>query len=658
MTEESAAQLYHEGLALHGAGDLAGAATRYAAALGRIPGHPGALHHLGVVALQSGDAPRAVELIGHALARAPADGEALGHLALALQACGRVAEADGTFRAARDRAPGDAMIAANHGRLLAAVGRPDDAAAALRRAVLLQPDAAPFWRPLADASIGSDDALTAVRWYPRAAVAAPDDTTLHQNLLVACHQAGRIGRAHLAARHALALDPGAAGAWSGLGVAWQGAGDGAAASTCYRRALAIAPDDPDAIDNALFVPCFVDGVDDQAQFAAQRAWARRVEQPDPSNFADVAADPERRLRIGYVSPDFRAQVFLSEFEPVLAHHDRRAFEIVCFADVARPDARTRALRAMADGWVDLAGLDLAAMRDRVRAERPDIVVCLSGYRASRRLPFALRLAPLQVAYINHVSTTGLATMDARVTDAVLDPDGVDAWSTERLLRFASGHSCWQPPADAPAAGELPARRNGFITFGCFNNLAKITPAAIALWVPILAALPTSRLLIKAASLDDGWTRTMLGMRFAAAGIDPARLDLVGAVASHVDNLAVLARADIALDPPAFNGGISARETLWMGVPIVTLGGPSFVGRLGSALLTRVGLAELTAGDIARYRSIALDLARDLDRLEALRASLRARVRRSALCDVPAHVRELEASYRSLWRGWCAGRAAA
>jgi predicted O-linked N-acetylglucosamine transferase (SPINDLY family) len=372
--------------------------------------------------------------------------------------------------------------------------------------------------------------------------------------------------------------------------------------------------------------------------------------PPPAN----DRDPERRLRIGYVSSEFRQHLFLSEFLPVLRRHDHRRFEIFCYADVATPDGRTEEIRRLADHWRDQRGRSFDARAAEIRADGIDILVCLTGYLAEQRVLFARRLAPVQVAYINQVGTSGLAAMDYRVTDAWVDPPGrAEPGNIEALERLPGGYSTWEPPSVAPDPGPLPALANGHVTFGVFNNLAKLSGPALALWGEIFAAVPTARLLLKAPTLSDDGTRVLLLDRLAAAGVARERVELIGPVPRFVDALAVMARADIALDPFPFNGGISTREILWMGVPVVSLSGDRFVGRLGASTLARVGLGDLVASDPAGYRDRAIEFARDLDRLTALRAGMRARVAGSMLCDAPRHTDELETAYRAMWRRWCA-----
>ncbi|MBM3572301.1 MAG: tetratricopeptide repeat protein, partial [Alphaproteobacteria bacterium] len=475
------------------------------------------------------------------------------------------------------------------------------------------------------------------------------------NLGAAIQAKGRLIDAEACNLAALALAPDRGSFHNNLGTAVQAQGRTDEAAGWFARAIALNPDDHDAWSNRLFAIAFLPGFDDAAQYRENRAWAARAEaraKPLPAPIFDRAVD--RVLRLGYVSPDFREHVLLRAFDGVIAHHDRQQFRLFCYADVARPDAQTERLVARFDGWRNLHGQNDAERAALIRADGIDILVCISGYLARDRLLFARRIAPLQIAYANHVSTTGLSTMDCRISDPWLDPvGGTERWNSEALIRLSSGYTSFSPEPDAPAVTPLPARANGYITFGSFNNLAKLTPAAIALWAEILRELPDARLLLKAGSFSDPVIASRYRDQFAAHGIDARRLDLIGWVPSKAENNALFGQCDIALDPFPFNGGVTSQSALWIGLPIVSLAGPSFVGRLGRSVLARAGLAHLVAATPAEYRAIAVNLARDLAGLAELRAGMRARLAASPIFDHAGHTRQLEDALRAAWRRLCA-----
>jgi predicted O-linked N-acetylglucosamine transferase (SPINDLY family) len=366
-------------------------------------------------------------------------------------------------------------------------------------------------------------------------------------------------------------------------------------------------------------------------------------------------DPERRLRVGYVSPDFREHSVSAFLDPVIAGHDRRWFEVFCYAEVVRPDDTTARFRGLSDGWCSTLGMTDGAVAGRIRDDGIDILVDLAGHTAGNRLRvFAERPAPVQVTWLGYPNTTGLSAMDYRLSDAVADPAGeADALHSETLVRLANGFLCFAPPADAPEVGETPALATGQVTFGSFNNLAKVTPDVVEAWADILNRIPNSRLVLKSRPLADEKTRERYLEMFGAHGVDPGRVELCSWIASKSGHLGAYERLDIGLDPFPYNGTTTTCEALWMGVPVVTLGGDRHAGRVGASILARVGLAGLVAETKADYVEQAVALAGDLDRLSALRGGLRSRMEKSPLCDAGGFARDIEAAYREMWRRVCA-----
>ena len=575
--------------------------------------------NLGNVYWSLGQLDNAVAAHREALARRPEYAIAYANLATVLRAAGRLPDAITAYREALARAPGLAAAHNDLGTALRDSGRPDEALASFDRALALDP-----------ANAG-----------------------MHYNRGVALTDLDRLDEAEAALRQSIALDDRRAAAHYALGNVRRDLGDLAGAAAEFRAAVEIDAGFDDAWSNFLFLQPCLPGETDETIAEANRAWAATADGAAPAlPLPDNDRDPDRALRIGYVSSEFRQHHFLSEFLPVLRGHDRRRFRVTCYADVAAPDEDTARVAALADSFRNLHGLDLDAQAALIRADRIDILVSLTGYLARDRRLFAARIAPVQATYINHVTTTGLPTIDYRITDPWVDPPDVAVPSDpERPVRLESGFSI-HAPADAPPPGPLPALRNGFVTFGSFNNLIKVSDAAIALWAAVLAGTPGSRLLIKARDLSRTPVRAAFERRLAAGGIELGRCELAGYVAGRAENVAAYARADIGLDPVPFSGGATTREMLWMGVPVVTLAGATRAARLGSSLLHRCGLGELVARSPADYARIAAALAADLPALAALRNGLRQRVAASPLVDANRHTRELEEAYRRMWVSWC------
>ncbi len=389
-----------------------------------------------------------------------------------------------------------------------------------------------------------------------------------------------------------------------------------------------------------------------------RAWAaaHHAGHPAPAAFASDRS-PERRLRIGYVSPDFVTHSVASFIAPVLAAHDRDQVEIHCFADVPRPDAVTLALRNHSDRWHDVAPLDDGALTSLIRRDAIDILVDLAGHTADNRLGvFARRAAPVQVSWLGYPGSTGLAAIDYRLSDDVTDPAGpADELSAERIVRLQHGFHCYQPPDDAPPVAPPPHLESGVVTFGSFNTFAKLSPATLQLWAAVLDAVPGSRLVLKDNRLHDAATAQRHRDRIVGAGIDPSRLTILRRAPDAASHLCAYAQIDIALDPFPYNGTTTTCEALHMGVPVITLAGDRHAARVGASLLRQVGLGDCIATRSAVFLDLARSLAADHGRRHQLRRELRGRLAGSPLCDPNGFTRRLESAYREMWRRWCAER---
>jgi predicted O-linked N-acetylglucosamine transferase (SPINDLY family) len=338
-------------------------------------------------------------------------------------------------------------------------------------------------------------------------------------------------------------------------------------------------------------------------------------------------------------------------EPVLAHHDKTRVEVFCYYNDHRQDEVMQRLKLFADQWLPCQDLDDDTLAARIQADGIDILVDLAGHTAGNRLAvFARKPAPVQLTYLGYPATTGLEAMDWRLVTADTDPPGAEVWHSERLYRLPRSLWCYRPAADNPQVSpSVPAARKGYVTFACLNKLAKLSDATVRVWSAILKRLPDSRLAL--TGLPEGSARERLRSRFAAQGIDAERLELHGKL-SQAAYYGLLQEVDIALDPFPYNGTTTTCQGLWMGLPVVTMVGETSVARSGYALLRTVGLDEFAARDEAAYVETAAALARDLDRVGTLRATLRERTAASALRDEAGFTRELEAAYRAMWREWC------
>jgi predicted O-linked N-acetylglucosamine transferase (SPINDLY family) len=387
--------------------------------------------------------------------------------------------------------------------------------------------------------------------------------------------------------------------------------------------------------------------------ATARDWASRFGiKEDAAPFPNPPL-PERRLRVGYVSNDFYSHPVAYFLERVLTAHDHSAVEVFCYANNGRTDGLTDRLRAAADHWRSITQIGDAEGAALIRQDGIDVLIDLSGHTGGNRLTlFARRAAPVQVSWLGYFGTTGVPAMDYILADHHVVPPGEEEFFTEAVRRLPLSYHCFAPPADDVAIGPPPSQASGAITFGSFNNSIKITPAAVALWAEVLRAVPGSHLLLKSRQFADAGVCGTLSDQFAAQGIDPARLQMEGS-SPRTDYLAAYNRIDIALDPLPFGGGTITAECLWMGVPVITLRGDRWTGRISTSFLSTIGLGEeLVADSPDTYVSKAAALAADPARLADLRAGLRRRLENSPLCDGPAFTRALEQAYREMWRNWC------
>lgn len=643
-------------LRLHRAGQLASAAVHYREILRTQPNQPDALNLLGLVMQQNGDHGQAVDLFAKAGTANPTNPLCPFNQGVSLRTLGRQEEAIRAFRKALALDP--VLAEAHHqiGNALKSLLRFSEAAASLRRASELSPQNAAIWLNLGTALLELSQRNEAIACFQRAIGIEPSRPEAHNILGSSLVDAGRFGEAKKHLLEALRLRPAYPAAHDNLGRALRAQGRASEALGEFRAALAAAPL-PGTHSNLVYALNFVPGLAPAEVFAGHRHWAELHAAPLRSEHRPLAnsPEPERRLRIGYVSPDFIHHAVAYFIEPVLAAHDRNRIEVFCYANVLVPDAVTARLQTLSDHWRDIARLTDGQVAALIREDKIDLLVDLAGHTARHRLlVFARQPAPVQITWLGYPNTTGLEAIDYRVTEALSDPPGqTDCFYSEKLLRLPEGFCCYRPPTEAPTVGAAPALKNGYITFGSFNHFAKINPAILDLWARLLARLPLSRLLLKARSLADPETAALVLAAFAQRGVAEARLSLRSDELSVAAQLDLYNGVDIALDPFPYNGTTTTCEALWMGVPVVTLAGQTHVSRVSAGLLTNLERSEWIAHSEDEYIEKCIGLAFDLSALADARSAQRERMRLSPLCDAPRFIGHLESAYRDIWRRWCA-----
>ncbi len=592
--------------------------------LSAVPEQPQALHLLGRLALQANRPDIAVQCFLRQLQSSPSDPVAHIDLGNAELKLGHLNEAIAAYRKAIELQPENAGIYSNLGVALHEQGHVEEALCQFEKAVTLNPS-------------------------------LPDG---YNNVGTALRNMGRFDEAIQAFRKAAELRSNWAEAHINLANTLKSAGRMEEAIAECRRALQMKPESA-MIHSSLVVYIQYDLGSTPAEiFEEHRRWNQVHAVPLGDRIKPHTNDrsPERRLRIGYVSPDFREHSVPFFFEGLLSAHDRERVEVFCYADLLRkPDPVSERLKALSDHWINITGMGDEPLAERIREDRIDILVDLAGHTAGGRLlVFARKPAPVQVSYLGYPNTTGLDAIDYYITDVHLDPPGTsEQYFSEQLIRLPQTFACYRAPQDAPPVGILPARSNGYVTFASFNTLPKINERVIQTWAKILSALPESRLLISARGMQIASVADRMREAFSRHGIDPQRLRFEG-YRDQKEYFATHNEVDLLLDTFPVNGHTITCHALWMGVPAISLAGDRHSGRLGASVLKNLGLPELLASSIDEYVRIAVELASDLPRLEMLRSTMRDRMLRSALMDEKKLANQIEDAHRSMWRKYVSG----
>jgi predicted O-linked N-acetylglucosamine transferase (SPINDLY family) len=626
------------------------ASSCYRRALQLRPDYADACNNLALALINQCKPDEAEPHLRHALKVHPGHAEAHNNLGLVRRQQGRADEAVASFREALRLKPQFAAAHFNLGSALQDRGRLDEAAAAYQHGLHLQPDYSRAHSNLG-VVLGKQGKLNeAVASYRRALQIEPDNAEAFNNLGVALQYLGELDQAMECHRQAVQLKADYADAFTNLGSIFKEQGKLREAVDHYDKAIQCRPDANSVRSNRLVCLNYDPDISPELLFEEHRRWAEVQARPAATRH-ESDRDPDRRLRIGYLSPDFRRHAVAHFLTPLFAHHDRHQVEVFCYAEITAPDSTTAQLQARADGWRWTSGLDDPDVATQIRSDRIDLLVDLAGHTAGNRLTvLAWKPAPVQITYLGYPSTTGLATIDYRLTDAVADPPGEPQHHTEHLVRLPLMF-CYQPPELAPPVSPLPALTSDCITFGSLNNLAKLNPQVLDLWCAVLRAVPSGRLLLFRNTVK-GSALEHLRRQLIERGIAPDRFELADTVPSGKHYLSVYDRIDIALDPFPWSGHTTSCEALWMGAPVVTLYGNRYAGRMAACALTGLGMTQFIAYSADDYVAIAADWASRPDRLSQLRGELRGRMQASPLCDGKSFTRALEQTYRDLWRRWC------
>jgi predicted O-linked N-acetylglucosamine transferase (SPINDLY family) len=716
MSNATNRQALESAIALQKAGRMAEAEKLYLQVLAKQPDQADALHCLGVLYHSTGRTPAGIELVQKAIARKPTEPEYRNSLGVLLSGYADPAVVVDSFERAialRPSYPAALMNLTNllinigrHERAIAtsqklvqlmpgspeahcalatalfSIGRLDEATAACRKALTIAPKSAQALSTLGNIFSMRGQLDEAIGAYKAAVAAQPNFAGAFSNLANALEQRGMIAEAYEAITSAVKLDPNLADAQNNYGNILKDLARLDESVIAYEKAIALRPDRSMFYSNLVYAMWFMQQANPVEILAQSRRWANilaepltRVAPPLPNE-----KSPERKLRIAYISNDFRQHPVGRLIFPLIVCRNRSQFEIVLFSGVPRGDAITQAIYQSVDKVIPTGGMSDELMAQHIRNEKIDILIDLALHMSGTRLPvFARKPAPVQITYLAYCATTGMSAMDYCITDPQLDPIPEEAQNnsvspepsgsaagslttpkkvgiaspihSERLLHMPRCYWCYTAPGEAPEVNASPATEAGFVTFASFNSFTKLNPEVINVWCRLMHKVPTSNLYLV---VPGGAIRqTEVAADFARHGIDPKRLKM-GEIVSVPAYFKMYHSADISLDPFPYNGGTTTMDSLYMGVPVVTVAGKWATARAGVTILQNFGRPDWIAASAEQYIDIAADLANDIPKLAQMRSTMRQQMMRSTLMDARRFTVDFENLYRQAWRQYCLG----
>lgn len=664
MTSRAVERAFDLALTQHRAGQLKAAEQHYRKALKIEPRHAPALFWFGTLALETKRFDFAVDMLTRAAQLVPKEPGVQSNLGEALVAAGRAPESVAAFQRALALEPESAERHFNLALAYGYSGEQAGARAAFADACRLEPGNARFHLELAQSLRGAGELEPALAAARRSLELDPGHAFAHQICGSISSDLQRLDDAIESYRCALELEPKLPRVHADLGLALLGSGRVEEAVTSWELAVAADPSDVVSDSNRMFALMFHGGFDDGRIAAAGRAWAARHEAPLAAALPSPSAAPvaQKKLRVGYVCSVFREQALVCFIVPLVLERARDGYELYCYSGVTHGDAITEQLRASADVWRDVADLSDADLAELIRRDGIDVLVDMNMHMAtSRLLAFARRPAPVQMSWGAYPGTTGLSSIDYRVTDRHLNPPGEPHVFVEQPLVLPDTFWCYDPLDRSVEVGELPGLRSSSICFGNLNGVWKLNRETAALWARVLLQVPGSTLSL----LSPGWQRGVAGGLaeseqrllgfFEVAGVAPERVQFLPRAARKA-YFEYYNGIDIGLDTLPYGGHTTSCDALWMGVPVVSLVGQTVVGRACLTLNANLGLPELVARSDAEFVETALALSRDLPALAGLRRGLRSRMQSSRLMDGARFARNMEAGYRAAWQRHCAGLA--
>jgi predicted O-linked N-acetylglucosamine transferase (SPINDLY family) len=675
--------LNNQGVELAKQGEFAQAATYFQQAIALNPTEAEFHNNLGIALIEQGKPTEAIACYQQAITLNPNYAQAYYNLGNTFKEQSQFEQAVEAYQQAINLNPNIASMHLNLGNVLQERGQFAEAIACYQRALTLNPINANIYLNFGIALRRQGKFIDAIDWLQRALGFNKNLAEAHYNLGLVFKEQGQLKQAEACYQQVITLKPNYTSVHQQLATVFQQQGQLSQAIDYYQQALALTPDDlgiqqnlcsalieqgnveaalqkikelqtQDQVPILLLLNYFND-LTPAAIFAAHQRFNEKYARPLAQLIQPHlnTREPHRKLKIGYVSADFRTHSVAFFIEPILAHHNHQQFEIFCYYNERHEDFITRRLQSYADHWFNCVNLSDANLTAKIKQDQIDILIDLSGHTSGNRLlVFARKPAPIQVTYLGYPTTTGSTSIDYRITDGYVDPPAGELPSSETPIRMPNSYFCYQVYDLTPPVNPLPAVDKGYITFGSFNNYAKLNGKLFTFWAQILQAIADSKLLVKAKSLHDSNLQQDFQQQFTRLGIEPERLILVNYAPSTYSHLETYHQIDIGLDSYPYNGATTTCQTLWMGIPVITLVGERHASRMGLSILSAVGLTELIAYTPEEYVEISIKLANDLDYLQQLRARLRTQMQASPLMAGKDFTHHLEAAYRQMWEKWC------
>lgn len=597
---------------------------------------------LAIAQQKSGDDKAAISASLESLRINPVQQDVSLRLATLYDALGKAEDAIQYYNRSIELGYAQADVYINIGRMFAVQGQQNEADNAYQRALKIDPDSVEALSNLAVLHDEMRDTENALKYIKKAYQLAPLDERVGFNYAKVLASSCQYDKAETQYEKLLDKNPDFIDAAVNLGNLYLLSGRAYKAQETYSHACHLKPVNHEAGSNMLMSLNYTSQHSDIDIFERHTLWAKQIEEGVQRLSSTDTKNTKTILKIGYVSPDFKDHSVAYFIEGILRHSDKEVIENYCYSDVINKDLVTKRIKAFSDHWRDVSRLDDSALAELIQQDEIDILVDLCGHMSGNRMPmFALKPASVQITYLGYPNTTGLSAMDYRIVDNTTDPEGSERLMSEAPLRIEPCFLSYTPLENSPDVAELPALKNRCVTFGSFNNLAKMSDEVFDTWSKILLRVPGSRLCVKARQFSDTALKDQIIKKFTAAGIDETRLELLSYSTSTTEHLQMYSRIDIALDTFPYNGTTTTFEALWMGLPVVCLNGSRHASRVGTSILQTLGYEELLAENTLEYIDVAANLAADINRLQGYREQLRSQMQNSSLLDVQAFTEKFE-----------------